>query len=113
MAPTPPQVCTHLHQDPEQLLPDSEGGEGFVWKRADPLFNGRHHSAVDERLLQVLSEGQTAPQNKAQTAASLYFIYGFLPTLKMVIKYVSICASQIIVNPLVSFTAETSSQLIN
>lgn len=61
----PLQMCTHLHQDPEQLLSDPKRRERFVWERADPLFDGRHHTTVDERLLQVLSEGKTACHTEA------------------------------------------------
>ena len=41
-------------QDLEQLPSDAEGREALVWQGADPLLDGRHHAAVDERLLQIL-----------------------------------------------------------
>lgn len=31
---------THLHQDPQQLLPDTQRWQRLVWERADPLFDG-------------------------------------------------------------------------
>jgi len=45
-------------QDLEELPSDPEGRQRLVGQRTDPLLNGRHHAAVDERLLQVLSEGK-------------------------------------------------------
>ena len=41
-------------QDLEQLFSDAEGWEALVWQGADPLLDGSHHAAVDERLLQIL-----------------------------------------------------------
>lgn len=64
-------IRTHLHQDPQQLLPDPEGRQRLVWKWADPLFDGRHHAAVDERLLQVLPEGEEGAAHGQKAEAEL------------------------------------------
>lgn len=66
----------HLLQYPEQLLSDPESGQRFVRKRADPLFNGRHHAAVDECLLQVLPEGQTIRVFNAVTEEKDLLFFG-------------------------------------
>ena len=41
-------------QDLEKLASDAESWEALVWQGADPLLDGSHHAAVDERLLQIL-----------------------------------------------------------